>query len=410
MSIRRNNAWSKSVKPRWDWNWRNSGNYEQTPTEEAAEESLDSYWTQRTINDSCVFFASDNVDILNKVTSTQLPNQVTGSSDYLTVTGTGLDARYRTPDTDTYRTADSDHAFWKTDASESSCDGNRLIGYDFSRVLVKYLDVAPYTIQWIAILKVGAVITNQMRDAFHLSIWWDDTYSFYGVLKQNRLSEKSTWPVPPAKPSGLALALIAGQGGVKIDWTDNTSGTAQTEIWGRINSAASALLYTINAGTVTKNDARISEIQMTYKIRSKSIEGIYSDFTAEVSIAMLSTEYITNMVFDNATGWTLGAGWTIADGLLKGAVNYDYAAASINNGCYAGFTWNLEFDITSFTAGVLNVSLGGTQNFSDASWQSNGHKRKIMSQTNGTARLYFNGNSAFYGHIDNVSCRYVLNA
>jgi hypothetical protein len=156
-------------------------------------QSRSSYWTQQLINASCLFFASDNTDLLNKVAATHLPNQVTGSSDFLTVTGTGLNARYRTPDNATYRTADSDYVFWKSDASESTCDGNRLIAYDFPRILVKYLNVAPYTILWIAILKPGVTVTNGMRDSFDLSIWWDNTESFHGNLKGNRLGYQSVW-------------------------------------------------------------------------------------------------------------------------------------------------------------------------------------------------------------------------
>lgn len=152
------------------------------------------YWTQAKINDSCLFYASHSSDLLSKVAATQLPNQVTGSSDYLTVTGSGLNARYRTPNTADYKTADSDNVFWKTDASESICDGNRLIGYDFPRILVKYLNVSPYTILAIAILKPGVTVTNGMRDAFDLNIWWDNTYSFHGAQKQNKpLAGQYVW-------------------------------------------------------------------------------------------------------------------------------------------------------------------------------------------------------------------------
>jgi hypothetical protein len=163
-----------------------------------------SYWNQRKINDSCLFFASDNTDILNKVVSTQLPNQVTGATDYFTVTGIGLNARYRTPDTAAYKTADSDYVFWKTDASESTCDGNRLVGYDFPRILVKYLNVAPYTILWIAILKPGVTVTNDMRDAFDLSVWWDNTFSFHGSLKGNKpLMQQYQWTPETVIPAIL---------------------------------------------------------------------------------------------------------------------------------------------------------------------------------------------------------------
>ena len=37
------------------------------------------YWTQTLINTDCLFYASDNSDLLNKVAATHLPNQVTGA-------------------------------------------------------------------------------------------------------------------------------------------------------------------------------------------------------------------------------------------------------------------------------------------------------------------------------------------
>jgi hypothetical protein len=175
--------------------------------------SSSSYWTQQLINDSCLFFASHSTDLLSKVVAEHLPNQVTGSSDFLTVTGSGLNARYRTPDNNTYRTADSDYVFWKSDASESTCDGNRLIAYDFPRILVKYLNVSPYTILAIAILKPGVTITDGMRDAFNLNVFWSGTVSAHGVIKGNKpLFQKYTW-VPEVVTLAETLALVARMSG-----------------------------------------------------------------------------------------------------------------------------------------------------------------------------------------------------
>jgi hypothetical protein len=264
------------------------------------------YWTQQLINTYCLFYASDNTDLLNKVTATHLPNQVTGAVDFLTVTGTGLNARYRTPDSPTYRTADSDYVFWKSDASESTCDGNRLIAYDFPRILVKYGNTSPYTITAIAILKPGAVVTNGMRDAFNLSIWWSNTLSFHGKSKQNRSDAQATWApeyVSPAIPTGLALSLISN--GIKIDWTDNTGGLAQTEIWAKNNSDAYALAYTMAAGVITKSETT-TPVDLRYiKLRAKA-GSLYSDYTTEQSIAMLGTEKIVNGINftdSNSDGW-----------------------------------------------------------------------------------------------------------
>lgn len=135
---------------------------------------------------------------VTEIVGGQMPNKVTGSSDYLTITGTGLDARYRTPDAAAYRSADTDNCWWKTDASESTCDGNRLIAYDFARTLVKYDNTSPYTIREIIILKAGETLTtaemNTMRDYMDLSIWWSGTLSSHGAIKGNKpIAQKYTW-------------------------------------------------------------------------------------------------------------------------------------------------------------------------------------------------------------------------
>jgi uncharacterized protein (TIGR02145 family) len=157
--------------------------------------SWQSYWTQQS---EVLFFAYDSTDILNKVVGGQLPNQKIGSLDYLTVTGSGLNARYRTPNTPTYKNADTDYCFWKPDASESICDGNRLIAYDFTRIIVKYLDVAPYTITVIMILSStitpGSTKEDKMYNDFDLSIWWNGTLNSYGVPKGNRTTARNVWP------------------------------------------------------------------------------------------------------------------------------------------------------------------------------------------------------------------------
>lgn len=106
-----------------------------------------------------------------------------------------------------------------------------------------------------------------------------------------------------AAPTGLTLTLISG--GVKIDWTDNSGGTAQTEIWGQSDGAAYALLYTIAAGIVTKNDL-LNPVDLRYYMIRSVLGGIYSEFTPAQSIAMLGAELLANM-----STWTKsGAMWT----------------------------------------------------------------------------------------------------
>ncbi len=233
------------------------------------------YWTQQRINDNCLFFASDPTSILNKVVATQLPNQVTGSSDYLTITGSGLNARYRTPDSDTYRTADSDYVFWKSDASESTCDGNRLIAYDFPRILVKYLDVSPYTIQWIAILKVGVTVTNGMRDAFHLSKWWDNTLSAYGAIKGNRAIGQSVWTPESVIPWFLT-------GGVSA-----------------VNCIGAYMAK--GAGTLAASRDNLASALTTYDL----IDGVAPNFNNITGWGFTGTQYLkTGIIPENDQTWS----------------------------------------------------------------------------------------------------------
>jgi uncharacterized repeat protein (TIGR02059 family) len=122
--------------------------------------------------------------------------------------------------------------------------------------------------------------------------------------------------IPVNVPTGLTLSLISG--GVRISWTDTNSGTAQTEIWGQNDGAAYSLLYTIDAGTVTKDDAGINPVDLRYyKIRAK-IGSSYSSYTTPQSIAMLGSELINQSTWNTAAYWNYGFTglWTQGTGVL----------------------------------------------------------------------------------------------
>jgi hypothetical protein len=137
--------------------------------------------------------------------------------DILTVTGTGLNAIYAVPDTDAYKTRDIDYGFHKSDGSVSTlCDGNRLIAYDFSKIIVKYLDVSPYTIEYIGILDTGQSVNNKMRDDFHLSIWWDNVLSDHGATKQNRGIGQSVWTAESVGPTYVLHDTFTDTNGVHL--------------------------------------------------------------------------------------------------------------------------------------------------------------------------------------------------
>ena len=116
-------------------------------------------------------------------------------------------------------------------------------------------------------------------------------------------------------PRNLTLILISG--GVKLDWDNSKGGNADTEIWGKSDSGTYSLLYTITAGTLTKNDICNPVDLRYYKIRSKN-GSLYSDFTAEESIAMLGPEKITAGDMSDATKWgMLATLWHISGGIAS---------------------------------------------------------------------------------------------
>jgi hypothetical protein len=268
--------------------------------------------------------------------------------DILTVTGSGLNATYAVPDTLAYKTIDTDYVFHKSDGSVSTaCDGNRLISYDFPRVIVKYGDVTPYAIEYVGILDTGQSVNNKMRDDFHLSVWWDNTLSFHGNEKANRLVGKSVWDTIPVVPTGLALSLISG--GVKIDWVNESQGI--TEIWGQSDGAEYTLLYEINEGIATKNDTGVVPVDLRYYKLRATKEGNVSEYTNPVSIAMLSAEIITNGGFDDASAWSLGNPWSLG----SGKCTYDDAS---NGTMYQ--TGNLQLHTGDVIRQKFSISNGGT--------------------------------------------------
>jgi hypothetical protein len=121
-----------------------------------------------------------------------MPNKVTGATDFLTVAGVAGSETYQAPDTAPYQTADTDYIWFKTDVSQRTTTTAELIGYDFTRTIVKYANTAPYAIEAIMILK-SDVDTSRMRDDFDLSIWWSNVLSEHGNLKGNRGAERSVW-------------------------------------------------------------------------------------------------------------------------------------------------------------------------------------------------------------------------
>lgn len=112
----------------------------------------------------------------------------------------------------------------------------------------------------------------------------------------------------------------------------------------------------------------------------------------------IAVELITNGDFASATGWNMGAGTSVTDGVAVMNVtgylgfNQDVAISISKN-------YILEFDLV-YTSGNLGVSCGGETN----AYNISGHISWGFT-TDALDALVFYGNGDFVGTIDNVTLK-----
>lgn len=164
--------------------------------------------------------------LYSEISGGQMPNKVTGATDYLTVSGSAGNETYQCPNTSDYIAADTDKIWFKTDGSQRTTTTAELVGYDLQRTPVKYSDSSPYSINAIMILKNGETITgeklNDLFSDFWLSIWWNDSLNIYGHIKGNRTVQNLFVPE--------TIELTTLKTGLISLWDfDETSGTVVTD-------------------------------------------------------------------------------------------------------------------------------------------------------------------------------------
>lgn len=154
-------------------------------TAKGGSQSWNSYWIPR---NEVLFFGQ-----IKNIRDGKLYNEKRGASDYLTVGGVAGSYTFQAPNTADYITADTDYIWFKQILqTQRTTTTAELIGYDFTRTIVKYADADPYAIDTIMILKEDFE-SAKMRNDFHLSIWWDNTLSLYGNVKGNRGIGQNVW-------------------------------------------------------------------------------------------------------------------------------------------------------------------------------------------------------------------------
>jgi lysophospholipase L1-like esterase len=138
--------------------------------------------------------------------------------------------------------------------------------------------------------------------------------------------ELTTPPTPPI-PSGLTVEWVDDY--AKIDFTDNSGGVSQHEIWESKNGEPYLLVTTLAAGVTTYNNYTWQNANMNFKIRAISGE-LASEFSDAVAIS-------TPLVFkSNQT--TLNNLVIAYLYISAGTVNIDWGDGTSNN--YTGNTSN----------------------------------------------------------------------
>jgi hypothetical protein len=224
-------------------------------------QSWSSYWSHQP---EVLFFG-----LYSEISGGQMPNKVTGATDYLTVAGAAGSETYQCPNTAAYIAADTDYIWFKTDTTQRTTTTAELIGYDLQRTPVKYEDDAPNAIIAIIILKAGATLSATKRNYLFRDMWlpilWDNNLNAYGHIKSNRVGQQ-LWA-----PETIYLA---------VDTFTDTNGTL-----------LNAHTMDVGSGWTAPNEFVISENKLTNNgsVENAAYRAVTETLKADVEITMSIT-------------------------------------------------------------------------------------------------------------------------
>lgn len=145
-------------------------------------------------------------------------------------------------------------------------------------------------------------------------------------------------------PSGITSSWVDDY--AQIDFTDNTGGVCQHEVWQSKNGEAYTLVTTLSAGTTTYNNYTYQNAEMKFKIRAVSGTW-YSGYSEE---STLQTPFV--IITDQSTLTQVSFGLIVDTG---GTVNIDWNDGS-NNDYTAGYN-TITYDYIG--TGTYYIKLSG---------------------------------------------------
>ena len=136
-----------------------------------------------------------------------------------------------------------------------------------------------------------------------------------------------------------------------------------------------------------------------------TVPSMYGDGILYSGPTVFSNELVTNGNFQTDTDWTKGAGVTISNGNAN-FINAPGVALYQNIGTQSGFV-RVEFNITEYTSGTLNIYSGGNQAVGNVNVVGNkiGRYTAKVDRNGGNNNIIFGSSDNFTGSITNVSVK-----
>jgi hypothetical protein len=95
---------------------------------------------------------------------------------------------------------DTDNIWFDLAEANRDVTVSEMNGYDFSRTIVIYSNVAPFNVKGIGLLKSTVALTqtqiNLLHRNFKLSIFWSGVLNDFGYVKDNRGFDRMEWTLP----------------------------------------------------------------------------------------------------------------------------------------------------------------------------------------------------------------------
>jgi len=272
----------------------------------------------------------------SEISGGQMPNKITGATDYLTIAGVAGSETYQAPHNATYEAADTDYIWFKTDSTQRTTTTAELIGYDLQRTLVKYDDNSPYQIREIIILKAGETLTASERNIIFQYMWlpilWDNNLNAYGHIKGNRIGQNLWYPaiVLDGEPSTLT-AVAETEAKINLAWINTSTTEDGFKIERGTDGINFSVIDTIGAGLAVYADTTVTtNLHYYYRVRAYKGTGYteYTNIANEWAPCKLTFLTMGSGVADlKFTVITTNVTMTITNGTF-----YDNLAATLNAG------------------------------------------------------------------------------